>query len=518
MQKRYISSVIEDDYRNWELGRIAIDAGTGAGKTTFIMNVLLPYAIQQSGDYHCADPCTRVRILYLCNRVPLKSQIIQAVFGDGKEHWVDEYDRLKWEMEDCLNFQYIDVWTYQKIQREYKKSPEDLKRVLDRYTYIICDEAHYFVGDSDFNDDTKLAYLCVEKMVSSKVVVYMSATMQLFLDQWRDDGTLSETKYYALPKQDGCVKELRFYYRDRERDLLIESIPADEKILLFVTRRSTLENLKKQYGDKIRCYCSANNRGGAMDKLSDCIDRDGRLKSQILAATTALYNGVDIKDRTLKHIFIEQSDPLEVIQEIGRKRPTDEGDTCKLYLRGKGSKELVYLVTQCGNKLEPAFSYLKGAETWGRFLALPDANERINASSTLNYDHRTQTYSVNEMKMRLWTHRREVYLRMKNEGYAEVMKEWVWKQLAGDVQEFKFEGLEIYIRLHLNIPMPKEKLREDLIRWGNIEPLKGRSRNEPLGRKRLNHILKVYGVKIKAAQGSSGEWRNKTYWMLIKLN
>lgn len=34
----------------------------------------------------------------------------------------------------------------------------------------------------------------------------------------------------------------------------------------------------------------------------------------------------------------------------------------------------------------------------------------------------------------------------------------------------------------------------------------------------LNHILKVYGVKIKAAQGSSGEWRNKTYWMLIKLN
>lgn len=342
--------------------------------------------------------------------------------------------------------------------------------------------------------------------------------MQLLLDQWRDDGTLSETKYYALPKQDGCVKELRFYYRDRERDLLIESIPADEKILLFVTRRSTLENLKKQYGDKIRCYCSANNRGGAMDKLSDCIDRDGRLKSQILAATTALYNGVDIKDRTLKHIFIEQSDPLEVIQEIGRKRPTDEGDTCKLYLRGKGSKELVYLVTQCGNKLEPAFSYLKGAETWGRFLALPDANERINASSTLNYDHRTQTYSVNEMKMRLWTHRREVYLRMKNEGYAEVMKEWVWKQLAGDVQEFKFEGLEIYIRLHLNIPMPKEKLREDLIRWGNIEPLKGRSRNEPLGRKRLNHILKVYGVKIKAAQGSSGEWRNKTYWMLIKLN
>ena len=36
MQKRYISSVIEDDYRNWELGRIAIDAGTGAGKTTFL--------------------------------------------------------------------------------------------------------------------------------------------------------------------------------------------------------------------------------------------------------------------------------------------------------------------------------------------------------------------------------------------------------------------------------------------------------------------------------------------------
>ena len=31
---------------------------------------------------------------------------------------------------------------------------------------------------------------------------------------------------------------------------------------------------------------------------------------------------------------------MEVIQEIGRKRPLNENDTCKLYLRSKGMREL----------------------------------------------------------------------------------------------------------------------------------------------------------------------------------
>ena len=113
----YVSDIIGEDYKGWKNGRKAIIAGTGMGKTSFIMDVLLPYAIKQSGDYYLVDPKKKIRILYLCNRRPLKQQLIRVIFGDGKEHWLDEYDRLKWDMQECLTFEYIDVMTYQNFKR-----------------------------------------------------------------------------------------------------------------------------------------------------------------------------------------------------------------------------------------------------------------------------------------------------------------------------------------------------------------------------------------------------------------
>lgn len=112
-----------------------------------------------------------------------------------------------------------------------------------------------------------------------------------------------------------------------------------KKVIVFVTSYATLEKMKLIYGDTASYYCSGNNMHGSMDALYDCV-RDGKLLKRILFTTTVLYNGVDIKDETVKHIFIEQWLPMEVIQEIGRKRPLNENDTCKLYLRSKGMREL----------------------------------------------------------------------------------------------------------------------------------------------------------------------------------
>ena len=514
----YVTDIVGEDFKGWENGRKAIIAGTGMGKTSFIMDVLLPYAIKQSGDYYLVDPKKKVRILYLCNRRPLKQQLIRAIFGDGKEHWLDEYERLKWDMQDCLTFEYIDVMTYQKLQKDLKESPEKVKEWLDRYTYIVCDEAHYFYDDSDFNDDTELAYMCIEQMVSSKVVIYMSATADLLLYPWLLDGSYKNMQIYQVPKQNACIDEIRFYYRDNELELLLESIPADEKALLFAKSTATLRKLKKQFGDKMRCYCSAGNKNGAMDKLSDCIDENGKLLPQILGTTTVLYNGVDVKDRTVKHIFIEQENPQEVIQEIGRKRPLDANDTCKLYLRGIGKKQLESMKEQNDYNMQPGVAYLEGGEAWKTFLDLPDANERISPHSVLNYDHKTQTYHVNAMKMGLYQHRKGEFTKMEKYGYEAIMKIRICNQLTENVKEFRFEGLETYIKLHLNKPMPKEQLRQDIIAWGYIQPPKGRSKNEEMGKTRLNRAIKSYNVKIVQVQSwKRDENRGRTMWMLTEL-
>ena len=213
---------------------------------------------------------------------------------------------------------------------------EHIKRC---YTYIVCDEAHYFVNDAKFNHKTNVAYQCIEQLVSCKTVIYMSATMDFLIQKRKEEGTLSSENYYRIPRRKSCISEIRLYYRDAERKALLDSIPPGEKAVVFVTSYATLERMRLIYGDTAAYYCSGNNKHGSMDALYDCV-RDGKLLKRILFTTTVLYNGVDIKDEKVKHIFIEQWLPMEVIQEIGRKRPLNENDTCKLYLRGKGMREL----------------------------------------------------------------------------------------------------------------------------------------------------------------------------------
>ena len=116
----YVSQAIGDSIRNWGFGRYVIDAGTGAGKTTAIMN-LLKEIVASTPRYEAVE---RKRILYLCNRKALREQIIQAVFGDDCKRDFRDWDLIKWEMMDCLSFEFVDVMTYQKLQKDYQNDPE----------------------------------------------------------------------------------------------------------------------------------------------------------------------------------------------------------------------------------------------------------------------------------------------------------------------------------------------------------------------------------------------------------
>lgn len=40
---RWVADVIGEDYKTWSKGHYAIDAGTGTGKTTFVLEQLLPW-------------------------------------------------------------------------------------------------------------------------------------------------------------------------------------------------------------------------------------------------------------------------------------------------------------------------------------------------------------------------------------------------------------------------------------------------------------------------------------------
>lgn len=509
----YVSQAIGDSIRNWGFGRYVIDAGTGAGKTTAIMN-LLKEIVGSTPRYEAVD---RKRILYLCNRKALREQIIQAVFGDDCKRDFRDWDLIKWEMMDCLSFEFVDVMTYQKLQKDYQNDPEKTIEHIKRcYTYIVCDEAHYFVNDASFNHKTDTVYQCIEQLISCKTVIYMSATMEFLIRKWKEEGTLPPENYYRIPRRKSCVSEIRFYYRDAERKALLDEIPPDEKAIVFVTTHAALEKMKLIYSDDAAYYCSDNNKHGAMDALRDCV-RGGRLLKRILFTTTVLYNGVDIKDETVKHVFIEQWLPMEVIQEIGRKRSLSENDTCKLYLRGRGMRELETRLKEANQNLEPALCYRTGGEAWEKFLETLDVNVRIGEESVLNYDHRTGEYHINEMKELLFLYQKHTALEMIQKGYHDAILSMIRDDLGGSIPEYKSDNASAYIAEHLNKPILKNNLKEELIRVLGMTPAKGRSSKESIGKLLLNRELQKYGVEIISDQGNAGEWRNKTFWMLVEL-
>ena len=509
----YVSQAIGGVIQNWGVGRYVIDAGTGAGKTTAILD-LLKKNMASCPEFNVED---RKRILYLCNRKTLWEQIVQAILADGVERDFRDTDLIRWAMIECLSFEFVEVQTYQKLQKAYQEKPEKtLEDIKSSYTYIVCDEAHFFVNDAKFNHKTNLAYQCIEQLVPCKTVIYMSATMDFLIQKWKEEGTLLPENYYRIPRRKTCASEIRFYYRDVERKALLDSIQPDEKVIVFVSSRATLEKMKLIYGDAASYYCSDHNKSGAMDTLYDCV-RQGKLLKRILFTTTVFYNGVDIKDETVKHIFIEQWLPMEVIQEIGRKRPVSEQDTFKLYLRGRGKRELETCLKEATYNLEPALCYRAGGETWKNFLATPDANERICEGSTLYYDHRTEEYHINEMKEMLFLYQKSVALKMLQDGYHDALLSMIRGDLGGPVPEYKADNVSAYIAEHLNEPMLKDELKAALIRVLNIVPAKGRSSKETIGKLLLNRELKKYGVEIATTRETAGKWRFKTVWMLVEL-
>lgn len=488
--------MVGDDFKGWKNGRVVFDAGTGTGKTSFIINQLLPWALERS-----KKEGRLIKILLLCNRVSLKSQGIRKIIESGIGIDLAQYDSLDKldEIElNASNSRFIRVWTYQKIEYWQQRKPEWVKQWLDAYAYIVCDEAHYFVADSDFNHTTELSFQCIERLVPEKVVIYMSATGRLLFDRWNKDGSIQPDRYYYIPKNYDHISKVYFFYRDAERQDILDHLPEGEKAVVFVTKRDTLEEMKKKYGDSASYYCSTHHKDGPIDALEDCINPDGTLRKRILFTTTALYNGVDIKDRALKHLIIEQWDSIEVIQEIGRKRPLDADDTCKLYLRAKGRKELLQLFLMAGDKWDPGFCYQKGGTVWEYCRNRYDADDRIGKASVVKFDHREQAYHLNQMKWTLYNYQRDVLWSMyaQKYGYGRVMLYFIDEKLYCRATRYRMVDLAGYITEHMGQPMTKKEIRQNVAMRAHLEAKPGRAKSEGITMAVAKEELELYNVQI----------------------
>lgn len=309
---------------------------------------------------------------------------------------------------------------------------------------------------------------------------------------------------------------------DLYKDVLaIETYQHMEKLC----RGDDLVEMEKIFGDAAGYYCSPYNER-YQKKYSDlsCCVKDGRQLKDILFTTKAMGVGIGIKDRTVKHIFIDQWHPLEIAQSLGRKRTLDADDTCTVYFRDYGLDW--YWGTNSGlkkfrnmllTKYQPAQAYIAGEEEFDKYLHsdTPEViQKRIDKSKILEHNVVTG-YHLNSLGVRQVKNDLEMlYDIMGMKSYPEAFMKYAMFDLHQPIKAYRFKDLEEWLYAHLNQPMNPEEMTAEIIKFGYIE----RYYDRMPGQVKLNDWLQGYGVKIVSDRDRRrGENYQTMYWKLIEM-
>ena len=409
----YVTDVIGETYKNWRIGVVLINAGTGTGKTTFVVKTLNEWA-----------EITGTKILYLCNRRALKSQVIEQAEAEQKAKTLDDD-----APDDSAGEEHLDIWTYQALEKMKLYYPEKLNHFLRQYRYIVADEAHYFMFDAQFNHDTVVSYDALKALWDQKIVIYMSATADYMFRQLKNMDAVKAEQRYNVDKDTNYVDRLQLYWNEQQLECWLNSIPDGEKALVFMETTDGVKKWRNKYGDAAVGYCSVHNKNvkkaDALSNLKACLN-NGVLQKKYTFTTKVLDNGVDIKDEALKHIFVETWEIDEAMQMFGRKRPLTENDTCTFYIKGISVDRAGQLYKQVIADLEPGEALFAKAqhrpEKWEEFRKKPDAEKRLYDFASVRIVKDTARIEYNRMAMAGLRYKENILSDIQSDGYSKTLK------------------------------------------------------------------------------------------------
>lgn len=317
----YASELIGDAFQHWGNGRVLLDMGTGRGKNEFIIKKLVSWRVDEM-----LKKTTIGRVLCLCPLNTLHAEMLQR----RTEAAIAEVDGEPMEIamtNDAFYENMLEVRTYQNIETKYRNDPASLKKYLTGFKYIVADECHYFTDFSSYGINTYLSLEVLQKAEADHVVIYMSATGEETYKLLEETSKTPEDRIYKLPQDYQHIKQKYFYSREN-LVMMLKCLPEDEKAVIFVSSGGDLLKMKEIFGDTAAYYCSENNPkyGKMFNKLTECV-KDRELQKRYLFTTKAFGIGTEIKDRTVKHLYIDQWKPTDIIQSTGRKRSLDVDDT-----------------------------------------------------------------------------------------------------------------------------------------------------------------------------------------------
>ncbi|MDD4689721.1 MAG: hypothetical protein PHE51_08265 [Eubacteriales bacterium] len=485
MSKKYISELIADDYKEWKKGDIIlIKSPTGSGKSEFIKKQLLEWCKQNQKS-----------MLLLSNRTLLYNQQISDIQEDLRG-----------------GFFKITLGLYQTFKEE-----------IEDYDYLVCDECHYFFEDASFNRHTDIIYKKVQNYTDG-VVVLLSATPELL--RARLKGKI--TKEYTLPFQIENYT-LYKYWKRRAVPLIIEQIRKDypkEKILYFSGSAKDAYNISTLFNDSA-FICSKGNSEYAKfinKEQRKCIESKSYFVCNLLCATTALDNGINIKDAQVKHIILDVFTPVATVQCMGRKRFEDESEHINIYIKNCSKNIITGMLNDAETKLEPNEDLIKLSE---KEFAKKYNKKNISKMLDLIYDEKASAgfrFEVNEC-MRDWYKYIQAFcincLTDENEYFDYICKKLgINSSTAIDIiEDIEYEKLGLVLekwegkKLYITSDEKRQFVEEVFL------SINGRNLDDRLkGYKSINQFiedLKLPFIIKSAKDWSRTENRGKAYWSVI---
>lgn len=322
-----ISDIISvDDIQTWTPEKlIFILASTGRGKSHFIKNKLHDYALAR-GE----------RILLILHRKNCHHQF--------KEELIDEHKT-----------ETITTVTYQTIEQ----------RVMDEagfdfspYTYIVCDECHYFLEDSDFNPYTDMSFRAI--LEAKKITLMLSAT-GVDTKEYIASAYHLPCVEYELLVEDMHIRHLNFFKDMESTPLRVAQrvIQSGEKAIFFIQSAQKAWDLKRQLGNDAIFNCSQYNKSWARHVDPDVIASVLEAESfdvPIFITTACFDAGINIKDKTVKTILVDITNLASAIQCIGRRRidHEDSNDRIDVYVHIPSGRTLNGIILGKSNNLKIA--------------------------------------------------------------------------------------------------------------------------------------------------------------------
>ena len=296
---RYISEQLtKETIKGWKNGsNIIITAPTGSGKSSWVRNVLNK---------------ERNNILILVNRSKLKEQLLED-FEDSN----------------------IDIRTYQSIEKNIRKG-NDCN--LSKYSTIVCDEAHYFISDSGFNHFTDLS---LNAVLNSKALrIFMSATIEEIKEYFDENGVkIDDIQSFNFNSNISKV------YTYKSTSTIIKYFNStDDKSIMFsnIQELENINNMIKNSSIVVSDY--SNKRYLTNKETINGIVKNNVFDKKILLTTTALDNGVSIKDINVKSIVIDLYDPITIKQAIGRLRFEENTQAIEIVIRNRSRRSISALI------------------------------------------------------------------------------------------------------------------------------------------------------------------------------